>query len=134
MQQPPNGPDMSKDGILAATKEAEHAPTEFEPRERAKYVKERVEEARRLKALGQSDEQIKQAMGDFVVKYPTLFQMAMSSNFSQQKLTMMLSLLDRMASGMTQHQASVVVGQQLANAYIKPVVDRTPPDKYPGSK
>lgn len=124
--QPPN---LSKDGVLSAVAEAEHKPTEFDPRERRKYVQERIDEALRLRRLGMNDEQIKEALGDFVTKYPTLFQTAMSSNFNQQRLNMMLSLLDRMANGMTQHQASVVVGQQLANAYVNPVVRNTPPDR-----
>lgn len=132
---PPNRPvpldKLNKDGVLAASKEAENAPTLFEPRERAKYVRERVSEVRRLRALGQNDEQIKAAVGDFATQYPTLFQMAAASNFSEQKLNMMLTMLDKMGGGMTQHQASVVVGQVLADSYIKPVVDRTPPDRLP---
>ena len=121
--------NLSNDGVLAASAEAENAPTEFDPRERSKYVRERVDEVRKLRALGQNDEQIKLAMGDFVTKYPTLFQMSVSSNFSEERLTMMLTMLDRMGSGMTQHKASVVVGQQLANVFVNPVVKNTPPNK-----
>lgn len=128
---PPPPVDMSKDGVLSAVEEAKNKPTEFDPRERRKYVQERIDEALRLRRLGKNDEEIKEILGDFVVKYPTLFQMAMSSNFNQQRLNMMLGLLDRMSSGMTQHQASVVVGQQLANAYVNPVVRNTPPDRLP---
>jgi hypothetical protein len=123
--------DMSKDGVLSAVEEAKNKATEFDPRERRKYVQERIDEALRLRRLGKNDDEIKEILGDFVVKYPTLFQMAMSSNFNQQRLNMMLGLLDRMSSGMTQHQASVVVGQQLANAYVNPVVRNTPPDRLP---
>lgn len=124
-------PPFDTKSIRDAVKEAESETIKFNPRERADYIRSRVEEARRLRALGQNDEQIKTAMGDFVDKYPQLFQMAMSPQFSTQKLNMMLGLLDRIGGGMSQHQASVIVGQALADTYIKPVVDRTPPDKYP---
>jgi hypothetical protein len=128
----PDQPNLSKDGILAAVEEAKDAPTLFKPRERAVYVRERVTELRRLRALGQNDIQIKAAMGDFVEKYPELFKMAVEPNFNQQQLNLMLGLLDKMADGgMSQHQASVIVGQSLANKYVNPVVERTPPDRIP---
>lgn len=113
---------LSKDGVLAASEEAAKEPTKFNPRERSTYVKERVEEVRRLRKLGQSDLQIKEAMGDFVEKYPTLFQMAVEPHFDYKQFNMMLDMMDRMSKGMTQHQASVVVGQSLVNTFVKPML------------
>lgn len=115
---------LSKDGVLAASEEAAKAPTLFNPRERAAYVKDRVLEIRRLRSLGQTDEQIKTAAGSFVEQYPTLFQMAVEPHFDMNQFTLMLGLLDRMGGGMSQHQASVIVGQKLANDYINPVVGK----------
>jgi hypothetical protein len=114
---------LSKDGVLAASEEAKNAPTLFSPRERSVYVKERIEEIRRLRNLGQTDDQIKEALGTFVTQYPTLFQMAVEPHFDQSKLAFMLAVMDKMATGMTQHQASVVVGQKLADSYVKPIVE-----------
>lgn len=114
------GKDLSKDGVLAASEEAAKAPTLFNPRERAEYVKARVEEVLRLRALGQNDIQIKAALGSFVEQYPTLFQYACQPGFDTRQLGIMLGLLDRMGGGMSQHQASVIVGQKLANDFIKP--------------
>jgi hypothetical protein len=38
----------------------------------------------------------------------------------------MLAMLDRMGSGdLTQHQASVIVGQRLHDTYIKPQLDES---------
>lgn len=116
------GKDLSKDGVLAASEEAANAPTLFQPKERAEYVKTRVEEIRRLLALGMSDIEIKAALGSFVEQYPTLFQYACQPTFDVRTLGIMLGLLDRMDKGMSQHQASVIVGQKLANDFIKPVV------------
>lgn len=114
---------LSKDGVLAASEEAKNAPTLFQPKERAEYVKARVEEARKLRALGQNDEQIKAAMGSFVTQYPTLFQMAMSEPFDERQFQIMLNMLDRMAGGMTQHEASVRIGQVLVDKYVMPLVN-----------
>ncbi len=115
-------PTLTNDSILDAVEEAKQAPTLFSPRERATYVKERVNEVRRLRALGKNDIEIKAALGDFVEKYPQLFQMAVEPNFDERQLNLMLGLLDKMAGGMSQHQASVIVGQSLVNTFVKPAI------------
>ena len=71
----------------------------------------------------QNDEQIKSAMGSFVTQYPTLFQMAVEPHFDESKFQFMLGVLDKMAGGMTQHQAAVIVGQKLVDSYVKPMID-----------
>ena len=124
MSQPPT-PEitgLNKDGILAASVEAAAAPTKFSPRERANYVRERIEEVRRLRSLGQNDVEIKAALGDFVEKYPTLFQYAVEPHFDMKQFEQMLGMLDKMGGGLSQHQASIGVGQILVDKYIKPVV------------
>jgi hypothetical protein len=116
-------PSLSKDTVLSAVEEAKDAPTLFQPRQRAHYVRERVKELRRLRALGQNDIQIKEAMGDFVEKYPELFKMAVEPNFNEQQFNLMTGLLDKMADGgMSQHQASVIVGQSLVDRYVTPMI------------
>jgi len=122
MSQPPNITGLDKDGVLAASAEAAKEPTKFDPKQRAAYIKERVEEVRRLRRLGQNDIQIKAAMGTFVDQYPTLFQMAVAPNFDTRQLDMMLGVMDKMSGGMSQHQASVIVGQSLVNKFVKPML------------
>jgi hypothetical protein len=114
---------LSKDGILAASEEAKNAPTLFNPRERAIYIRQRVAEVRKLRALGQNDIQIKAALGSFVTEYPTLFQKAVEPNFKESELNVMLRVMDSMANaGMSQHQASVIVGQRLMDTFITPTL------------
>jgi hypothetical protein len=114
---------LSKDGVLAASEEAAKAPTLFNPRERATYIRKRVEEIRNLRALGQNDIQIKEAMGSFVTEYPTLFQKAVETGFKESELNIILGVMDKMASsGMSQHQASVIVGQRLMDVFITPTL------------
>ena len=113
---------LSKDGVLAASEEAAKEPTKFNPSNRAAYIRERVDEIRRLRRLGQNDEEIKESLGEFVKQYPTLFQMAVEPHFDYRQLNMMLGVMDKMAGGMTQHQASVIVGQSLVNTFVKPML------------
>jgi hypothetical protein len=89
---------------------------------RATYVKAQVERVKAMKGAGKSAEEIKAEVSRFAEDYPALFKMLMSSeNFNEASLKTMLALLERMGTGeMTQHQASVVVGQRLHDVYIKP--------------
>lgn len=125
-QEPPKRPvpldSLSKDGVLSAVEEAKNAPTLFSPRDRVTYIRERIAEIRHLRALGQNDEEIKLALGSFVTQYPTLFQAAVEPHFDESKLNFMLAVIDKMGGGMTQHQASVIVGQKLADSYVKPMI------------
>jgi hypothetical protein len=61
-------------------------------------------------------------MGSFVDQYPTLFQMATNPNFDTRQLDMMLGVMDKMSGGMSQHQASVIVGQSLVNKFVMPML------------
>lgn len=89
---------------------------------RATYVKAQVEKVKAMKGEGKTTEEIKAEVSRFAEDYPALFKMLMSSdNFNEASLKTMLALLERMGTGeMTQHQASVVVGQRLHDVYIKP--------------
>lgn len=125
MSKPPPPPEISglnKNGILAASVEAAAESTKFNPKDRMKYVRERIDEVRRLRSLGQNDIEIKAALGDFVEKYPTLFQYAVEPKFDMKQFEQMLGMLDKMGNGLSQHQASIGVGQILVDKYIKPVI------------
>jgi hypothetical protein len=89
---------------------------------RATYVKAQVEKVKAMKGAGKTAEEIKAEVSRFAEDYPALFKMLMSSdNFNEASLKTMLALLERMGTGeMSQHQASVVVGQRLHDVYIKP--------------
>jgi len=119
---------ISKEGVLEASEKAALEPTLFNPRERATYIRDRITEIRKLKALGQSDAQVKEALGSFVKEYPTLFQKAIEPNFKESELTLMLRVMDSMANtGMSQHQASVIVGQRLMDTFITPTLKGATP-------
>lgn len=59
----------------------------------------------------------------FANKYPLLFNMCCTDNCDTVRVRSMLALLgDVETSRITQHDASVAVGQDLYNAYIQPVL------------
>ena len=61
---------------------------------------------------------------EFVEKYPILFEMSTKDNFDFQRLKFMLSLRNGIDNqSISQHDASVKVGQVLYNAYVKDKVD-----------
>jgi len=92
-------------------------------KERATYVRDMVDKIKLMRTQDSSLDTIRDATGTFSTQYPGLFKMIMSDSCNDASLRTMLALLDRMGSGhMSQHQASVVVGQRLHDVYIKPRV------------
>jgi len=88
------------------------------------YVKAQIERLKEMKSAGKTQDEIEQELKRFAEDYPGLFKMLMRSEaYNEGSLKTMLALLERMGTGdMTQHQASVVVGQRLHDVYIKPII------------
>jgi hypothetical protein len=105
--------------------EAEQAPLNFMPKERAAYVRSMMGLIETLQSEGKTVEQIKERVPEFARDYENLFKAATSGEaFNKQNLKTMLALLDRMGEGqLSQHQASVIVGKKLADQYITPQVN-----------
>ena len=88
---------------------------------RASYIRATVAKIQALHGNGSTLDTIRDATGTFSTQYPGLFKMLLSDSYNDASLRTMLSLLDKMGSGnLSQHQASVVVGQRLHDIYIKP--------------
>ena len=105
-----------------AMEEAAAKPLDFDPKTRAKYVRDSVVQLEEYQKEGLTSEQIKEKMPLFVRDYKNLVEMVTSPRgYNKQDLKTMLAMLDQMASGnLTQHQASVIIGKRLAEQYIKP--------------
>lgn len=93
---------------------------------RAAYVREQVVKIRFLKSRGKTEFEIREEMERFVEDYPTLFRKVIDTNLEDQaSLNIMLAMLEKMGkSELSQHQASVIVGQRLHDKYIKPALDK----------
>ena len=98
-------------------------------RARSAMLKDAIATLRRMKAEGKSRTDMVEAVPDFSRDYSKLFSMLVDhGEFENPSLRTMIAMLDRMGSGeMSQHQASVVVGQRLHDVYIKPVVEPQAP-------
>ncbi len=109
---PPEEPAIPLEPVVAKT--------------RATYVREQVVKIRFLKGQGKSEFEIREQMERFVEDYPTLFRKVMDTNLEDQaSLNIMLAMLEKMGkSELSQHQASVIVGQRLHDKYIKPALDK----------
>jgi len=107
--------------------EAANRPLDFEPKARAQYVRDSIALVERCQQNGMPTEEIKEIkdLAQFIRDYKNLFEMiTQPEGYNKQSLKTMLAMLDRMGSGeLTQHQASVIVGERLADTYIKPNVE-----------
>jgi hypothetical protein len=91
---------------------------------RATYLRDMVEKVKQLKSQGKSADDIKEETGTFSSQYPTLYKMLNKETYDAAAIRTMLYMLEKMGTGeLSQHQASVVVGQRLRDTYIKPTVD-----------
>ncbi len=102
--------------------EAASRPLDFEPKARAQFVRDCIDLIEKYQKDGLTTDEIKDKVPTFVRDYKNLFEMVTQpGGYNKQSLKTMLAMLDRMGTGeLTQHQASVIVGQRLADTYIKP--------------
>jgi len=113
---------VDKQSIEEATREAESKPLGFAPGVRATYVRDMIKEITAKVAAGKSGDEIKldAAHGAFAKTYPELFKKVLEKQ-DLSHLGVMLNALDKMESGaLSQHQASILVGQRLVDKFVKP--------------
>lgn len=114
---------MERRNTREAMSEAASRELDFDPATRAKMIRDTVARIEVYQTQNKTIEEIKQLEPEFVEKYKNLFEaMTSTGGYNKQSLKSMLAMLDHMAQGkITQHQASMIVGQRLAETYIKPV-------------
>ena len=70
------------------------------------------------------DKIVEKEVPNFATKYPTIYEKVKNKTLDDDKLAFMLSMLSKVnSSEMTQHNASVEVGKNLANTYVLPKLD-----------
>lgn len=114
--------NLNPDGVQAASAEAAVRPHTFNAEERATYVRAMVKRCEAYKLENVSVEGIKERLPEFARDYPTLFEVVMGTEaFHKNSLQTMLAMLDKMGEGgLSQHQASVIVGERLVETFVKP--------------
>jgi hypothetical protein len=95
------------------------------------FIREQIEKVKQLKQEGKTKDEIKAEVSRFAEDYPQLFKMLVSNEgYNEATLRTMLSMLEKMGtSELSQHQASVIVGQRLYDNYVKPAVDKENEEK-----
>ena len=114
--------------VLESAKIAENEPTRFLAGERATYLRDMVRQVEQYQNERKTVEQIKTLMPQFLKAYPRLFDMVTAPNYDKSQLRTQLTMLDKMGTGeLSQHQASVIVGQKVVNTYVMPKLKGSKP-------
>ena len=114
----PQAPGLDRQSITEAIAEAKTRDLDFDPTERSISVKQNILRMVEMIRAGKAEQQIREELAPFAEQYPELFKKVLS-NDDLTPLQNMMNLMDRMAAGsLSQHDASVIVGQGLARAYI----------------
>lgn len=97
---------------------------DFNPQERARYVRREVDAVlAEKKKKGADKEDIKMAHFEFYEKYPKLFDSLFAPDVDMRQIDYMIHMLGSIGQrGRTLHDASRAVGQQLADRYVNRVV------------
>ena len=113
---------LNPNSVREAAAEAATRQHTFSAKERAEYVRAMVKRCEAYKADGLSIAGITERLPEFARDYPKLFESVLGDEaYHKNTLQTMLAMLDRMGDGdLSQHQASVIVGQRLVQTFVKP--------------
>ncbi len=113
-------PPTQRQSISEATREAESRALDFDPNERASYVRRMLRDIAMWMSQGDSEQVIMERIPEFAEQYPRLFK-ALINREDLSPIQSMLAMLDKMGEGsLSQHQASMIVGKRLVDRYITP--------------
>jgi len=113
-------PTAPLESIDEATSRAESRTLDFNPRVRAIFIREMIDDVNVWLSQGLTEEQIREKVPEFAEKYPELFSKLIKQD-DLSPIQSMLTMLDKMAEGnITQHQASIVIGKTLVDKFINP--------------
>jgi hypothetical protein len=113
-------PTAPLESIDEATSRAESRSIDFNPRVRARFIREMIEDVNIWLTQGLTEEQIREKVPEFAEKYPELFSKLIKKD-DLSPIHSMIAMLDKMAEGnITQHQASIIIGKTLVDKFISP--------------
>ena len=113
-------PPVHRQSIAEATEEAESRALDYHPAERAQYIRTMLRDIALWMSQGETKEMITERVTDFVEIYPELFKKIITRQ-DLAPIQTMLAMLDKMGQGqLSQHQASIQVGQKLVDRYVTP--------------
>ena len=91
-----------------------------EAKDRSVFIRENITLVERLRDEGKTLDEMKEAASEFANNFPHLFIMVSSKDgYDKQTLQSMLVMIDKMSqSKLTQHDASIRVGEDLMKKFI----------------
>lgn len=111
---------VDKQSVEDAAREASERPLDFNPAERATIIRTMVRDLVPLVHQGKLEAELKAAFPEYAERYPELFKKIVTKQ-DLTPLNTMIAMLDKMASGnISQHEASIIVGQRLVDRFVKP--------------
>lgn len=114
----PRGVD--KQSIEEATREAAERPIDFSPSDRAAFVRDMVKTLVPLVRQGKLEDELRRAYPEYAERNPEIFKKIVTKQ-DLGPLNAMLVMLDKMGTGqISQHEASIIIGQRLVDRYVKP--------------
>jgi hypothetical protein len=120
---------IDKQSIEEATAEAKARPMGFDPKDRITYIRDQVLDIQREMLSGQHINEITARHSDFARDYKELFKKVIQKE-DLGPLNTMFGALEKMGQGtLSQHEASVIVGQKLVDKFVKPQLNGTSPGK-----
>ena len=110
--------NIDRQSVHESVDDAINRPLDYDPSQRASFIREMLRDIPRAMSAGMSDADICTRFKEFSDFYPEL----MKKILARSELTpihTMLAMLDRVGNGsLTTHQASVIVGQRLVDRYV----------------
>jgi hypothetical protein len=116
---------VDRDSVSKLSEKAAKEPTRFNASQRSKFIREHLEQISMMVKARHSLDDIKAVFPDFCEQYPNLLEMmTRPGGYDVHSLEHMIKMLEKMGNGnLSQHEASIQVGQHLLNAYVKPQLD-----------
>ena len=119
---------IDKKSIEERVAEAQAKPIAFEPKDRITYIRESVRDIQAEMAQGLPVSEITTRHADFARDYKELFKKVVQKE-DLGPLKTMFGALEKMGQGtLSQHEASVIVGQKLVDKFVKPQLNGTAPN------
>jgi hypothetical protein len=114
---------VDSQSVEEAVAEASSRRIEYAPAERARDIRRMLEEIPYLQRHGATKDQLLTLFEREAKLYPQFFKKVVDGEDTA-PIRVMLTMLDKMQEGeLSQHQASVIVGQKLVNKYVRPQMD-----------
>lgn len=97
-------------------------------KERSIFVRGSIAKVETMQKEGKTPAEIDAAVPEFKANYGKLYEMIMKpGGYHKPSLMTMLAMLEHMGTGrLSQHEASVIVGQRVYDSFVKPQVDAMP--------